>query len=161
MVFMAKVGIKSGLNGSRHTSVDPSAPTILRPRVQIPCMTSTLLFIQFKIELWCGKDNNKQEEAGIVTYLKKVKSGALALFTHSVFEPMTSQLSYLEVDVRGQPRPHSFELILSNKRSTAKWMCKSFKFCTAVRKPPQKTCYYFLLFAWYSAVGIFMQIWWP
>ena len=49
--------------GSRHSSLDLSAPTILQPKVQIPSTTSTLF--QNIFELWCEKDESKQKEAGI------------------------------------------------------------------------------------------------
>ena len=45
-----QIWVKDGQNGSRHSSVDPSAPTILRLEVQIPSATNTLCFFQFKFE---------------------------------------------------------------------------------------------------------------
>ena len=55
--------------GSRHSSVDPSAPTIMWPWFRIPRRASTLFQCMF--ELWCETDANKQKEAGIGQYLFK------------------------------------------------------------------------------------------
>ena len=54
---------------ARHSSVDPLAPTIKGPWVQIPSTTSTL----FSIWNWIviDKDENKQKDSGIGRFLKK------------------------------------------------------------------------------------------
>ena len=56
--------------GCRHSSVDLSAPSILPPRVRVPSTQSNLLSIYIWI-VSCGKDENKQKEAGIGPFLKK------------------------------------------------------------------------------------------
>ena len=50
-------------------TLDPSALTILPPWVRIPS-TCTHHFFQFKFELECEKDENKQEEAEIGPFYK-------------------------------------------------------------------------------------------
>ena len=56
--------------GGRHSSVDLSAPSILRPWVQIPSTTSTSLykFILYLLS-YCEKNKNTEEEAGIGSFL--------------------------------------------------------------------------------------------
>ena len=54
----------------RHSSEDSSAPSILLPQVRVPSTPSTLLSIYIWIES-CGKDKNKQKEAGIGPFLKE------------------------------------------------------------------------------------------
>ena len=44
--------------------MDPTAPTILRPRVWSPSTTS--LLYHYKFELWWEKDENKQKRLGLV-----------------------------------------------------------------------------------------------
>ena len=47
-----------------NCSLDLSAPSILLPRFRVPSTPSTLLSIYIWI-VSCGKDENKQREAGI------------------------------------------------------------------------------------------------
>ena len=50
------------VRSSRHSSVVSSAPTILRPRVQIPSTPSRLFqFVLLKMELECEKDEYKRK----------------------------------------------------------------------------------------------------
>ena len=53
----------ANIQGGHHSSVDPSAPTILRPLVPIP--TTTLHFYQFVIELWGEKDEKTKKRPGL------------------------------------------------------------------------------------------------
>ena len=54
----------------RHSSVDSSLPSILPPRVQVPSTPSAFLSIYIWI-VSCGKDENKQKEAGIGQFFEK------------------------------------------------------------------------------------------
>ena len=59
------------LQGSRHSSVDSSLPTILRPWVRFPSTPSTLFqFVLLKLLLRLEKNENKQKGAGIGRYFK-------------------------------------------------------------------------------------------
>ena len=51
----------------RDSSMDPSGPTILRPRVQIP---STISMLQFEFLVHYEMDDNKQKEPGIGPFSK-------------------------------------------------------------------------------------------
>ena len=56
-----------------HSSLDSSVPTILLPQDRVPSTPSTLLsFIVFMIYLSCEKDENKQKEAGLAHFKKKM-----------------------------------------------------------------------------------------
>ena len=50
--------------GVRHSSVDLSEPTILRPRVRVPSTPSMLssFIVNFLLYLSCEKKENKQKE---------------------------------------------------------------------------------------------------
>ena len=61
------------LLGGRHSLMVPSAPTILRPWVRIPRTTSTLPLIQFKFELHCKMDENKQKKCRDLPHILTVK----------------------------------------------------------------------------------------
>ena len=56
--------------GGHHSSVVLSAPTILRPRVQIPS-TPSMLFQFVLLKLYRENNENKQKEAGMA-HLKKI-----------------------------------------------------------------------------------------
>ena len=66
--------------GSRYSSVDSSAPSIMLPRVRVPSTPSTLFsiyivqIVYLSFELECEKnEKNKQKEAGIGPFFKKNK----------------------------------------------------------------------------------------
>ena len=62
-------------SGSRHSSVDLSAPTILLPRVRIPSTPTTLFsFIVFVLYLSFENNENKQKEAGFGPFFFKKKT---------------------------------------------------------------------------------------
>ena len=69
-------------HSSRHSSVDQCAPTILRPRVQIPTTPAMLLSIYISI-VWFEKYENRQKEAGIGPYLKMT-------FKHIMFKQLAN-----------------------------------------------------------------------
>ena len=70
--FWLFLSIKMRKSGGRHSSVDPSAPTVLQPQVRIPS------FYQIRFELWCGKDENKSKKRlGLVHFLKMHKSSLI------------------------------------------------------------------------------------
>ena len=53
------------------SSVDPSAPTILRPRVRIPSTNLCLTFFNLNFNCNVKKDENKHKDAGIGPFFKK------------------------------------------------------------------------------------------
>ena len=56
--------------GCCHSSMDLYVPSILPPQVQVPSTPSMLPSIYWIV--YCGKDENKQKEAGIGHFLKKL-----------------------------------------------------------------------------------------
>ena len=74
---------KSHVN--RHSSVDSSAPTILPPQVRVPSTRSMILSLTVKFVLYLSreKNENKQKEAGLGPFFKKVpeKKGPSLVFS--------------------------------------------------------------------------------
>ena len=67
---MAETNAKTPWGGC-HSSVVSSAPTILRPQVRIPSTPSMLYSICIEIVMR-KKNENKQKEAGIGPFFKKM-----------------------------------------------------------------------------------------
>ena len=59
--------------GCRYSSLDSSAPSIMPPRVRVPCFLSIYIvqIVYLSFELECEKNENKQKEAGIGPFFKK------------------------------------------------------------------------------------------
>ena len=73
--------LREGHRGIHYSSVDSSAPSIMLPRVRVPSTPSTLFsiyivqIVYLSFELECEKNKNKQKEAGIGPFFKKIREG--------------------------------------------------------------------------------------